>query len=255
MLSLQTRTPTPNPPGLTLHPISSRASWPPWVRVPPLQALGSPGNIPVSLASSSGHASVPKTAFLRDVSPSPYYSRASGIPSWPLGWYFKLYMYIVLHFNYLCDSLVNFCLPCSLDAPEDRGIPLLPTVSLVPHSTQPAVIAWEVVVAQGNESPDQRDRDRERQRRHTETRRDTHTQRELQEGLRGWGGDSKEGQRAGSGIQMPLGCRSPGPAAWTEDVGLSPAGSGTSEGHLLAAWRPPMYILGRSPAAIQRVDL
>lgn len=164
-------------------------------------------------------------------------------------------MYIVLHFNYLCDSLVNFCLPCSLDAPEDRGIPLLPTVSLVPHSTQPAVIAWEVVVAQGNESPDQRDRDRERQRRHTETRRDTHTQRELQEGLRGWGGDSKEGQRAGSGIQMPLGCRSPGPAAWTEDVGLSPAGSGTSEGHLLAAWRPPMYILGRSPAAIQRVDL
>ena len=185
MLSLQTRTLTPNPPGLRLHPISSRAPWPPWIRVPPLQALGSPGNIPVSLASNSGHASVPKTAFLRDVSPSPYYSRASGIPSWPLGWYFKIYMYIVLHFNYLCDSLFNFCLPCSLDAPEDRGILLLPIVSLVPHSTQPAVSAWEVVVAQGNESLDQRDRDRERQRRHTETRRDTHTQRELQEGLRG----------------------------------------------------------------------
>lgn len=57
--------------------------------LPPLRPLGplgsgclplrlwAPGNTPVSLASSSGHASVPKTAFLRDVSPSPYYSRAS----------------------------------------------------------------------------------------------------------------------------------------------------------------------------------
>lgn len=44
------------------------------------------------------------------------------MPSWPLGWYFKIYMYIVLHFNYLCDCLVNFCLPRSLDAPEDKGV-------------------------------------------------------------------------------------------------------------------------------------
>lgn len=46
--------------------------------------------------------------------------------SWPLAWYFKIYMYIVLHFNYLCDSLVNFCLHRSLDAPEDRGVPTVP---------------------------------------------------------------------------------------------------------------------------------
>ena len=52
--------------------------------------------------------------------------------------------------------------------------PLFPIVSLVPHSTRPAVNAWEVVVAQGNESLDQRDRDRERERERTQ--RDTHTQ-------------------------------------------------------------------------------
>lgn len=82
-----------------------------------------------------------------------------------------------------------------------------------------------------------------------------HTQRELQEALCGWCGHSREGHRAASGVQMPLGCRPPGPAAWTEDVGLSPEGAGASEGHLLATWRPLMCILGRSLAAIRRVDL
>lgn len=78
MLSLQTRTPTLTPlPRGSIQSPSSQAPWPPWIGVPPPQALGSPGNTPVYLASSSGHASVPKTAFLRDVSPSPYYSRAS----------------------------------------------------------------------------------------------------------------------------------------------------------------------------------
>ena len=84
--------------------------------------------------------------------------------------------------------------------PQRTGVyPLFLIVSLVPHSTRPAVNAWEVVVAQGNESLDQRDRDRERER----TRRDTHTQRELQEGLRGWGGDSREGQGAAVGSRCP----------------------------------------------------
>ena len=55
--------------------------------------------------------------------------------------------------------------------------------------------------------------------------------------------------------EAALGCRPPGPAAWTENVGLSPEGASISEGHLLATWRPPMCILGRSPAAIRRVDL
>lgn len=49
--------------------------------------------------------------------------------------------------------------------PQRTGVyPLFLIVSLVPHSTRPAVNAWEVVVAQGNESLDQRDRDRERER-------------------------------------------------------------------------------------------
>lgn len=70
--------PPARPPRGSIQSPSSRAPWPPRIGVPPPQALGSPGNTPVSLASSSGHASVPKTAFLRDMSPpSPHYSRAS----------------------------------------------------------------------------------------------------------------------------------------------------------------------------------
>ena len=126
---------------------------------------------------------------------------------------------------------------------------------LVLHSMQPAMEAWGAVAAQRKAFLDQRQRQGETERGYTETWRDVHTHRELQEGLCGWGGHSREGHRAGSGVQMPLGCRPPGPAAWTEDVGLSPEGAGASEGHLLAMRRPPMYILGRSLAAIRRVDL
>lgn len=81
-------------------------------------------------------------------------------------------------------------------------------MSLVLHSMQPAMKAWDAVVAQRKECLDQRDRDRERQRedaqRHGETC--THTENSKKACVVGVG-------TAGRGIGLAVGSRCP----WAAD--------------------------------------
>ena len=78
---------------------------------------------------------------------------------------------------------------------------------LVLHSMQPAMEAWGAVAAQRKAFLDQRQRQGETERGYTETWRDVHTHRELQEGLCVGVGT------AGRGIGLAVGSRCP----WAAD--------------------------------------